>query len=125
MMAHIARGTVFVVRQRFHDHGNAAGAIAFICHGNEVFRTGAGRLLQHTVDVFVRDVIGFCLGNDIAQAVVAVGVCTAVTDGNSNFLADSGENFCLCGISAFFFAFDIVPFGMTRHIVPPESVFAV
>ena len=116
VVANIASRPVFVVGQAFYDDSNAIRAIAFIDDGFiVVLIAAAGSLLNDPFDVVVWHIVGLCFCNQIPQLCIAARVSTALFDADGDFSSDFCENFCFCGISRFFFPFDIIPFRMSGH----------
>ena len=80
-----------VVGQTLYDNCHAVRTIALVYDGFVVVLvTLAGSLLDDTVDVVVRHVVGLCLCDQITQLGVAVGVGTAFLDANGDLSADLG-----------------------------------
>ena len=118
-MAQVGSGTVAVVGQGFHHHGNAAGAVAFVGDGFVIFLLAALSALDDAHDVVVRHVQALRLGDQIAQLAVHVGVAAALTHSHADFAANLGEDLSLLAVGLFLLALNVVPFAMSRHVDDP------
>ena len=114
-VAHIGGGAVPVVGKGLHDHGHAAGAVAFVGDVLEVVVVAlAGRLFDDPVDVVVGDVGSLGLGDGVPQAGVRRGVgAAALFYGHGQLTANLGEDFRLGAVGLFLFPLDVVPFRMS------------
>ena len=103
-MAHIGSGAVTAVSSGFNDYGNAGRTVSLV-HDLFVHNgVGATGLFNGTVDIIVGNIVGFCLCDQIAQLAVVIRIGTALTNRDSNLLA----NFCkdltlLASVFAFLF----------------------
>ena len=123
-MAHVGSGTVAVVGDGINDDRNAAGRIAFI---GDLLVGHVGqftaRLLDGALNIVIRHIVGFRLGNDVAQLAVGFGVCAAIAHSNRDFTANLGENSAAGSIRLALLRLNIMPLGMPRHQkIPPEKV---
>jgi len=104
-----------------HDYRTAAHAVSFVDNVHVVDGAKfAARLLDTTRDVVVGHVVGFCLLDDVVQLAVTCGVATTCLYRNGYFTTDFGKDFATCGVALSFFVFDIVPFTMSGHSLPPN-----
>ena len=107
-----------------NDDRNAAGRIAFI---GDLLVGHVGqftaRLLDGALNIVIRHIVGFRLGNDVAQLAVGFGVCAAIAHSNRDFTANLGENSAAGSIRLALLRLNIMPLGMPRHPkIPPEKV---
>lgn len=110
----IGSRTVLIIRKGLHDDGGSIGTISFIDSHFIIGSVGiAGRFFDASVNGIVGHVIGFRLGNDIAQLAVIGRIGSAFFHCNSDFSADSGKNLSLRCIIFFFLMFDICKLGMS------------
>ena len=116
-MAHIRDRAVFVVRQRFHNNGDAAHAVALIVVGLVVDLAVRTRVfVQRALDVVVGHIVGLGLGDAVAQAGVEVRIRRAsLFDGDRHLTADFGEYLCLFRVIRALALGNIMPLGMSRH----------
>ena len=114
-MAQVGSGTIAVVGQGLHHHGDAAGAVAFVGDGFVVVLLAALSALDDALDVIVGHVQALGLGNQVTQLAVAGGVRAAHAHGNADLAANLGEQLGLLAVGLFFLAFDVIPFAMSRH----------
>ena len=111
-MAQIAGGTIAVVRQGLHHHGDAVGAVSFIGDAFIIVLLTTLRLFNDALDVVVRHVQAFCFRNQIAQFAVDCRVRAARFNAYSHLASDFGKNLRALSVSLFFFALDVIPFTM-------------
>ena len=107
-----------------NDDRNAAGRIAFI---GDLLVGHVGqftaRLFDGALNIVIRHIVGFRLGNDVAQLAVGFGVCAAIAHSNRDFTANLGENSAAGSIRLALLRLNIMPLGMPRHQkIPPEKV---
>ena len=118
------KGTLVFVGDGINDDRNAAGRIAFI---GDLLVGHVGqftaRLLDGALNIVIRHIVGFRLGNDVAQLAVGFGVCAAIAHSNRDFTANLGENSAAGSIRLALLRLNIMPLGMPRHPkIPPEKV---
>ena len=113
-VAHIGSRAVAVVRQDVEHDSRAARAVALV---HELFIRAALRVaetfLDCTLDVVLRDVVGFRLRKSQLQAHVACGICAAHADCDRDLTADLRRDLAADGIVGTFLALDIGPFRMS------------
>ena len=122
-MTDIARGTVAVIGEAFHDDGNACGAVAFV--GDAFICVGvalACGFLNDALNVVVRHIVRLSLRNQGCQLGVGSGVAAAFLNGNSDLATDLGENLGTGAIGLFFLALNVIPFAMSGHENPPKKL---
>ena len=114
-MTDIARGTVAVIGEAFHDDGNACGAVAFV--GDAFICVGvalACSFLNDALNVVVRHIVRLSLRNDVLQLGVCCRVCAAAFfNGNGKLTADLCEDLRSCTVGLFFLSLNIIPLGMS------------
>ena len=115
-MAQVTGGTVAVIGQRFNDNGNAVGAVALIYHlFVAVLILAARSLLNAALNILVGHIGSLGLGDAVAQLTVGIGIGAALFYRYRHLTGHLGEYLGLGRIGSALFAFDIIPFGMSRH----------
>ena len=116
-MAHLGGGAVAVVGHRFDDDGDTRRAIAFVGDGLVVIGVaGAERLVDRTLDVVIRHIGGFRLGDDSCEAGIVIGVAAAALfDGHDHLAGDLRERLRALGILRAFGFLYVMPLGMSGH----------
>ena len=116
-MAHLARGAVAVIGQRFHDHGDAAGTVAFVLQRLIIIRVAvARRFFDDALDVVVGHIVRLGFGDAVLQFGVGVRIgAAALFHRHSDLATDFGEDFGFLTVGLFFFALDIIPLRMSGH----------
>jgi hypothetical protein len=113
-MPHLRGGAVAVIRQDGNDYRNIARAVAFV---GDFFvingRTFARRLFDRTSDVVVGHVVGFCLGDNVAEFIVVDRIRPALFNGDGELSADLGKDASALRIRLFLFIFNVGPLGMS------------
>ena len=91
-VTHVTGSTVAVIGNAVHNDGHSAGSVSFI--GDLLIDHIAqftARLFNGALNVIVRHVVCFSLGNDIAQLSVGFGIGSAFTHCDGDLAADLGE----------------------------------
>ena len=116
-MAHLGGGAVAVIGHCLNDDGDTGRAVAFISDGLVVIRVaGAERLVDRTLDVVIRHIGGFCLGNDSCEAGIVIGVAAAALfDGHDHLAGDLRERLRALGVLRAFGFLYVMPLGMSGH----------
>ena len=116
-MTHFSNGTVAVVSHRLDDDGDAGRTVAFVSDGLVVIRVaGAERLVDRALDVVIRHVGGFRLGDDSCEAGIVIGVAAAALfDGHDHLAGDLRERLRALGVLRAFGFLYIMPLGMSGH----------
>ena len=110
-MPDLGRGAVGVVGERFDDHRDAAGTVAFV---RDFLVRGAfeltGAALDGALDVVLGHVVRLRLGHRRAEARVAVDVAAAEPRGDGHFLDDAREDFAALRVGSTLLVLDGAPF---------------
>ena len=119
-MADVAGGAVAVIGNGFHDHGHAAGGIAFVGDLLVIHIAQLARgLLDGAGNIVVGHIIGLGLGDNVAQLAVHIRIAAAFAHGDGNFAADLGEDLATGGVRLALLRLNVMPLGMTGHRIPP------
>src|SRR5699024_6991592 len=122
VVAHIGRGAVAVVGQRFHHDRHAAGAVTLIGHGLVLGLVAALSALDDALDVVVGHAVGLGLADQRGQLGVGRRVGAALLDGHRDLTADLGKNLGAGAVGFFLLALDVVPLAMSGHKTGPLSL---
>ena len=113
-MAHVARGTVAVIRQSFHDNGYAARTVAFVGNFFIIIPVHCARgFFNAAHDVIIRHVVCLCLCDCILQFGIDFRIRAAGFYYNGDLTAKFCENFTFRRVCFFFLPLNIGPFGMS------------
>ena len=113
-MAHVARGAVAVVGQRFDDHRDTGGAVALIGDGFVFLAVvGAGGLFDDALDVVVGDVRRLRLGDHVLEFGVVGRIGSALLDRDGDLTTHLREYLRPRAVGLFLFALDGAPFIMS------------
>ena len=116
-MAHLGGSAVAVIGHRLDDDGDTGRTVAFVSDGLVVIRVaGAERLVDRALDVVIRHVGGFRLGDDSSEAGIVIGVAAAALfDGHDHLTGDLRERLRALGVLRAFGFLYIMPLGMSGH----------
>jgi hypothetical protein len=111
---------VFIIGQRLHEDGDAAGTVAFV---HDLLRLRhafqfAGALLDGALDVVGRHVAGLALGQDRAQGDVGAGIAAADARRDRQFLGQLAEDLAALGVGGALLMLDGRPLAMSAHTLP-------
>ena len=117
-MAHLTRGAVAVIGHGLNDDCNAGGTVAFVDDLLVVIGIACTeRLINGALDIIVRHIRRFCLGDDRSKAGIVIRVAAAAfLDGDDHFARDLGERLSALCVGCTLSLLYIMPFGMSGHI---------
>ena len=120
---HLADRAVLVVGQDLDHDRDAAGAVGLV---GDLFVVDAGQLagaaLDRALDVVGRHVDRLGVGDDGAQARIAVGIAAAVARRDRQFLDDAREDLAALGVGRALLVLDRVPFRVAGHGGKPQEI---
>src|SRR5271167_3574246 len=115
-MAHLAHGTVAIVRGHFDDESDAPGTVAL--KGDLlVDRSGqfTGAALDGALDVVLRHVLSFGGGDSATQPGIGIHIPPALASRHGDFSDQTGENLAALGVKCALCVLDCGPFGVAGH----------
>ena len=113
-MADFAHGSVAIIGGHLHQHGGAAGPVAFKRDFVDLAAFQfAGAAHDGALDVVGGHAGGLGVGDGFAQTGVGVRVAAAGTGGNHDFLDDARKHFPALGVGGGLLVLDGRPFGMS------------
>ena len=116
--AHLARGAIAVVGQRFDDHRDAAGRVALVAHLVVVLAFASRRLLDRPLDVVLGHVLRPRRDDGGAKARVHRRIGKAQFRRDRDFARELGEELGADRVLLALLVHDVLELAMTGHTSP-------
>ena len=113
--SYVTCGTVAVVGSSLNDNCDTCGAVALVNYLFVVLTGRAESLLDSSLDIIVRNVVGFCLKDKVTKLGVGSGISAALLNCDGNFLTYLCEDFSSLRVGLFLLVLDIRPFAVSGH----------
>src|ERR1700691_6145548 len=111
-MAHLADGTIAIVRGHFDDKRDASGTVAL---KGDLLIDRSGQFPGAALDVVLRHVLRLGSGDGAAQPGIGIHISPALASRHGDFPDQAGEDFAALGVKCALFVLDCGPFGVAGH----------